>query len=161
MGYLDSGSNRDALRHWCLRPARLPIPPSRLLQAILLQIGCKGTMIFSITQKFDDFIFAKNIILPSLLFLYLLGCNCTPSDVMRGNCQRNLWQMPMISVANANDICGKCQRNVRQMPRMSVAFAVQGVDICSKASYFVSSSGSLGMAPFCVHTKALTFTARS
>ena len=27
-GYPDSGSNRDALRHWCLRPARLPIPPS-------------------------------------------------------------------------------------------------------------------------------------
>lgn len=26
--YPDSGSNRDALRHWCLRPARLPIPPS-------------------------------------------------------------------------------------------------------------------------------------
>ena len=26
--YPDPGSNRDALRHWCLRPARLPIPPS-------------------------------------------------------------------------------------------------------------------------------------
>ena len=69
--------------------------------------------------------------------------------------------MPTISVANANDICGKCQRNARQMPRMSVAFAAQGVDIYSEKSYFVNSSGSLGMAPFCVHTKALTFTARS
>ena len=26
--YPEPGSNRHALRHWCLRPARLPIPPS-------------------------------------------------------------------------------------------------------------------------------------
>ena len=26
--YPDPGSNRDRLLHWCLRPARLPIPPS-------------------------------------------------------------------------------------------------------------------------------------
>ena len=26
--YPAPGSNRDALRHWCLRPTRLPIPPS-------------------------------------------------------------------------------------------------------------------------------------
>ena len=26
--YPDPGSNRDGLLHWCLRPARLPIPPS-------------------------------------------------------------------------------------------------------------------------------------
>ena len=26
--YPDPGSNRDGLPHWCLRPARLPIPPS-------------------------------------------------------------------------------------------------------------------------------------
>ena len=35
--YPDPGSNRDGLPHWCLRPARLPIPPSGLLS------GCKGT----------------------------------------------------------------------------------------------------------------------
>ena len=29
--YPDPGSNRDGLPHWCLRPARLPIPPSGLL----------------------------------------------------------------------------------------------------------------------------------
>ena len=28
--YPDPGSNRDGLLHWCLRPARLPIPPSGL-----------------------------------------------------------------------------------------------------------------------------------
>ena len=28
--YPDPGSNRDGLPHWCLRPARLPIPPSGL-----------------------------------------------------------------------------------------------------------------------------------
>ena len=31
--YPDSGSNRDGLLHWCLRPARLPIPPSGHLNA--------------------------------------------------------------------------------------------------------------------------------
>ena len=30
--YPDPGSNRDGLPHWCLRPARLPIPPSGLLR---------------------------------------------------------------------------------------------------------------------------------
>ena len=43
-GYPDSGSNRDALRHWCLRPARLPIPPSgHIAGAKLIKIfeGCK------------------------------------------------------------------------------------------------------------------------
>ena len=29
--YPDPGSNRDGLLHWCLRPARLPIPPSGLV----------------------------------------------------------------------------------------------------------------------------------
>ena len=28
--YPDPGSNRDGFPHWCLRPARLPIPPSGL-----------------------------------------------------------------------------------------------------------------------------------
>ena len=30
--YPDPGSNRDGSPHWCLRPARLPIPPSGLLR---------------------------------------------------------------------------------------------------------------------------------
>ena len=30
--YPDPGSNRDGLPHWCLRPARLPIPPSGLVK---------------------------------------------------------------------------------------------------------------------------------
>ena len=33
--YPEPGSNRHGLPHWCLRPARLPIPPSGL------QCGCK------------------------------------------------------------------------------------------------------------------------
>ena len=28
--YPEPGSNRHGLPHWCLRPARLPIPPSGL-----------------------------------------------------------------------------------------------------------------------------------
>ena len=38
--YPEPGSNRHGLPHWCLRPARLPIPPSGL------QKRCKGTNIF-------------------------------------------------------------------------------------------------------------------
>ena len=29
--YPEPGSNRHGLLHWCLRPARLPIPPSGLV----------------------------------------------------------------------------------------------------------------------------------
>ena len=31
--YPEPGSNRHGLPHWCLRPARLPIPPSGLFTA--------------------------------------------------------------------------------------------------------------------------------
>ena len=41
--YPDPGSNRDGLPHWCLRPARLPIPPS-------------GQLFFSIAmQRYNNF----------------------------------------------------------------------------------------------------------
>ena len=40
--YPDPGSNRDGLPHWCLRPARLPIPPS----GQLLNCECKGSAFF-------------------------------------------------------------------------------------------------------------------
>ena len=36
--YPEPGSNRHGLLHWCLRPARLPIPPSGPY------FGCKGTI---------------------------------------------------------------------------------------------------------------------
>ena len=40
--YPDPGSNRDGLLHWCLRPARLPIPPSGLSEKRLGdECGCK------------------------------------------------------------------------------------------------------------------------
>ena len=35
VGYPEPGSNRHGLLHWCLRPARLPIPPSGPLVARL------------------------------------------------------------------------------------------------------------------------------
>ena len=46
--YPDPGSNRDGLLHWCLRPARLPIPPSG-------HCGCKGTIYFLMWQAFFVF----------------------------------------------------------------------------------------------------------
>ena len=45
--YPDPGSNRDGLLHWCLRPARLPIPPSGLSE-------CKGTYIFLMSKEFGE-----------------------------------------------------------------------------------------------------------
>ena len=42
--YPDPGSNRDGLPHWCLRPARLPIPPSG--QLLFLNCECKGNDFF-------------------------------------------------------------------------------------------------------------------
>ena len=32
--YPEPGSNRHGLLHWCLRPARLPIPPSGLVSSL-------------------------------------------------------------------------------------------------------------------------------
>lgn len=51
--YPDSGSNRDGLLHWCLRPTRLPIPPSGLT---LYKCGCKDTTKNRISQIFYAFI---------------------------------------------------------------------------------------------------------
>ena len=50
------------LIHWCLRPARLPIPPSgHLLKPYLfLNCGCKGTVFFHICKLFGTF-FQKKI----------------------------------------------------------------------------------------------------
>ena len=45
--YPDPGSNRDGLPHWCLRPARLPIPPS----GQLLNCECKGSIIFLLCKE--------------------------------------------------------------------------------------------------------------
>ena len=35
--YPEPGSNRHGLLHWCLRPARLPIPPSGLFAGAKIQ----------------------------------------------------------------------------------------------------------------------------
>ena len=50
--YPEPGSNRHGLLHWCLRPARLPIPPSGLNDLVNFEIGCKGTAFFLIDQIF-------------------------------------------------------------------------------------------------------------
>ena len=46
--YPDPGSNRDGLLHWCLRPARLPIPPSG---HPVWEMRCKGST-YSFIRKF-------------------------------------------------------------------------------------------------------------
>ena len=50
--YPDPGSNRDGLPHWCLRPARLPIPPSG--HSIIKMRGkgkCSGRMLQANQEK--------------------------------------------------------------------------------------------------------------
>ena len=52
ISYPDPGSNRDGLPHWCLRPARLPIPPSG--HGCCLNNGCKGREKIWIWQIFEE-----------------------------------------------------------------------------------------------------------
>ena len=56
--YPEPGSNRHRLPYWCLRPARLPIPPSGLIV-----FDCKGTSFFETNNSlclFFSFLFQKN-----------------------------------------------------------------------------------------------------
>ena len=53
--YPDPGSNRDGLPHWCLRPARLPIPPSGL------KCDGKGSESFYTEQKNVSFFAFKGL----------------------------------------------------------------------------------------------------
>ena len=47
--YPDPGSNRDGLLHWCLRPARLPIPPSGQIALGLFAVA-KVLIIFELAN---------------------------------------------------------------------------------------------------------------
>ena len=58
--YPDPGSNRDGLPHWCLRPARLPIPPSG---RISLDCEYKGRRFFYICKTLAGFFSYSGIIL--------------------------------------------------------------------------------------------------
>ncbi|MEN2590086.1 hypothetical protein, partial [Acinetobacter baumannii] len=55
------GSNRDGLLHWCLRPARLPIPPSGQIPLCLFAVA-KVLIIFELTNFLVTF-FSKNAFL--------------------------------------------------------------------------------------------------
>ena len=59
--YPDPGSNRDGLLHWCLRPARLPIPPSGQIPPCLFAVA-KVLIIFELTNFLVTF-FSKNAFL--------------------------------------------------------------------------------------------------
>ena len=45
VGYPEPGSNRHGLLHWCLRPARLPIPPSGLVAALFVPFRDFGSVV--------------------------------------------------------------------------------------------------------------------
>ena len=59
--YPDPGSNRDGLLHWCLRPARLPIPPSGQIPLCLFAVA-KVLIIFELANFLLTF-FQKNAFL--------------------------------------------------------------------------------------------------
>lgn len=59
--YPDPGSNRDGFPHWCLRPARLPIPPSGQIPPCLFAVA-KVLIIFELTNFLVTF-FSKNAFL--------------------------------------------------------------------------------------------------
>ena len=64
--YPDPGSNRDGLLHWCLRPARLPIPPSGQIALGLFAVA-KVLIIFELTNFLGIFFRKKCILRPKRL----------------------------------------------------------------------------------------------
>ncbi len=69
--YPDPGSNRDGLLQRCLRPSRLPIPPSGLFEVTAVkgspQIPCKGRENFRFLQNVVLFFFSLQYKLASAL----------------------------------------------------------------------------------------------
>ena len=61
--YPDPGSNRDGLLHWCLRPARLPIPPSGLAFA-----GANIRRVLDSTKGLRDFFWLWLILFSDITF---------------------------------------------------------------------------------------------
>ena len=67
--YPDPGSNRDGLPHWCLRPARLPIPPS----GQLLFRNCDAKVMLFVYQAKKNVFFLKKTF------------NCLPISLKKSN----------------------------------------------------------------------------
>ena len=70
--YPDPGSNRDGLLHWCLRPARLPIPPSGQIALGLFAVA-KVLIIFELANFLRTF-FRKKCILRAKRLKYCCIC---------------------------------------------------------------------------------------
>ena len=83
--YPEPGSNRHTLRYWCLRPTRLPIPPSGLI------CECKGMTFYNKHQiKSKKKHFRTQILLKTCCFgvagecvgwgvVKEQGCGCVPA----------------------------------------------------------------------------------
>ena len=56
--YPEPGSNRHGLPHWCLRPARLPIPPSGLL--LWPRLGLKAVQRYAFIEECPNY-FSKKL----------------------------------------------------------------------------------------------------
>lgn len=69
--YSEPGSNRHALRHWCLRPTRLPIPPSEHWYVALI-VSCRVKNVLFCAN--DVFCCSNNV------------SYCTNSVSFRSNC---------------------------------------------------------------------------
>ena len=93
--YPEPGSNRHALRHWCLRPTRLPIPPSGLIVTLLAR--AKVNIICDLQFTICNF-FSFHTHFCS--FSYRLGAEKN----------RERWQMRPDVWANAAGCVGRCDR---------------------------------------------------
>ena len=54
LSYFEPGSNRHRFPYRCLRPTRLPIPPSKHLAALVVRTWCKSTTFFYSHQIFPQ-----------------------------------------------------------------------------------------------------------
>ena len=78
--YPDPGSNRDGLLHWCLRPARLPIPPSGLTFA-----GANIRRVLDSAKGLRDFFWLWLILFSDITFESCLGETRPFSSINRGS----------------------------------------------------------------------------
>ena len=97
--YPDPGSNRDGLPHWCLRPARLPIPPSG--QSLYLSIASAKVVHFFYLAKKNGFFLKKSFIfLPIPYESSNFASRLLSAQTMGAQCFRSLSLLKWLNPAN-------------------------------------------------------------
>ena len=94
--YPDPGSNRDGLPHWCLRPARLPIPPS----GQFLIASAKVVLFFVVANKKTFFLKKSCKYLPIMLKRSNFASRLLSAHTMGRRCFRSLSRPKRLNLAN-------------------------------------------------------------